>query len=124
MKHILPLAFLALLATAQTNPAQAPQINAATQLKNLPNGGGDNWLSFVPTGIINGTNAIFTIPIAARSAAKVRPELNGAHEYQAAELPSGAAPNVSVVVGIGVTTITFLSPTPAVGDVVSIWATQ
>jgi hypothetical protein len=93
--------------------AQAPQVNASTQIKNLPpSSTGDNWRAQVPTGTINGTNTAFGF--VAGGQGKLRVFLNGIRMHQGSELPTGTSPNI-IVSG---TTITFAGPVPAVGDAV------
>jgi hypothetical protein len=120
MKHFLPLAILAVLALAQPVSPQGnpPQINCLTQIKNgvCVASGGDNWTSIIPSGAVNGTNAIFTIPAGMR---KVEVYLNGTLMGQATEVPSGISPNVTWAT----TTVTFLSPVPTGGDWVLVRAT-
>lgn len=115
---------LAVIALAQQATPQAPQVNGATQVKNIPastTGTGDHWLHYVPTGAVNGTNNVFTIPVAAR---EMRVMLNGVEQFVVAELPTGANANIAMAVGTGVTTVSFLSPVPQPGDAVVIEATQ
>jgi hypothetical protein len=106
--------------------AQAPQINASTQIKNLPPAqGGDNWQSYPATGAANGSNTVFTIaPVPALK--KVRVYLNGVRMSQSSEVTAPVLPNISVAFqasgsGAGVV-ITFSSPIPQTGDSVVIEA--
>lgn len=106
--------------------AQAPQVNATTQLKNLPAApasGGDNWQAFPAVGAANGTNPTFTIAAVAAQK-KVSVYLNGLRQAQASEVATPILPNFSVAFqaaasGAGVV-VTFLSPIPQTGDSVVI----
>lgn len=122
MKRYLPLAALAVLALAQNGNPQgpAPQINCPTQIRNgvCMAAGGDAWVSIIPSGAINGTNAVFTIPGGMR---KVEVYLNGTLMGQPNEVPSGMSPNVTWASAS--TTVSFLSPVPVAGDWVLVRAT-
>jgi hypothetical protein len=88
--------------------AQGPQINASSQVKNLPPSGTfDNWVPVATTGAVNGTNATFTL--ASGVWRKIRVFLNGELMAQAAQVtPSNYTWNVGSVLQ----TITFTSPIP------------
>lgn len=91
--------------------AQGPQINATTQMKNLPappaTGPFDNWVPVTFTGAVNGTNATFTL--AAGAWRKIEVYLNGQFCYQAAQTSPS---NYSWSNANQPQAITFTSPLP------------
>ena len=118
-----------LMCAAMMSVAQGPQVNATTQVRNLPTLG-DNWLSYVPIvappgapgQLPNGVANIWTIPIAAR---KVSVFNNGLRLSTAAEVMGTIQPDYSWVAAGTTTTITFTpAGIPASGDNVVVVATQ